>query len=313
MHLARPETPVVGRVVETRYCTRAGRKAAGIVRHVSIDVSGSPMEGRFRVGQAFGVLPPGQDAHGKPHALRLYSIASPSFGEDGHGRVLSTTVKRLITEREPIKAGDDPNDHTLFLGVASNYLCDLNVGDEVRVTGPQGKRFLLPSDPSAHDYLFMATGTGIAPFRGMLLELLRGPKGPVSSEIHLVMGVPYRTDLLYDDLLTELEREHPNFHYHTAVSREALSGSLRGRYAHNLISHEFETFGPLLRQERTLIYVCGLAGMQFGLYQTLAGHSVHEGFLRIDESLIGIDPLTWDFESTKRKIKPTKRLMLEVY
>lgn len=313
MHLVRPDDPVVGRVVETRYCTRAGRKAAGIVRHVAIDVSGTPLAGRFRVGQSFGVLPPGTDSNGKPHALRLYSIASPSFGEDGEGKVVATTVKRLITEREPVKAGDDPNDHSLHLGVASNYLCDLKIGDEIRVTGPQGKRFLLPEDPGAHDYLFMATGTGIAPFRGMLLEMLRGPNGPVKSQIHLVMGTPFRTDLLYDDLLTDLAREHDNFHYHTAISREAHAGSSRGRYAHDVLSHEMASFASFLRSDRTLIYVCGLAGMQFGLYQTLAGHNVHEGFLRIDDSLAGMDPLTWDFESTKRKLKPTKRMMLEVY
>lgn len=313
MHLVRPDAPVVGRVVETRYCTRGGRKAAGIVRHVAIDVSGTPLAGGFRVGQAFGIFPPGLDERGRPHALRLYSIASPSFGEDGEGRVLATTVKRLIAEREPMLAGDDIEDHRLHLGVASNYLCDLRLGDEVRVTGPQGKRFLLPTDPSAHDYLFVATGTGIAPFRGMVMELLQGPAGPVNSEIHIVMGVPFGTDLLYDDLFTGLARQFPNLHYHTAISRESLDGSGRGVYVDGLIGRNMDAFRPLLARGRTLVYICGLAGMQFGLYQTLASHDLHHGYLKIDDSLAGVDPRAWDFEATKRKLKPTKRLMLEVY
>jgi hypothetical protein len=164
MHLVRPKEPVAARVADTWLCTAGGSKAAGIVRHVSIDVSGTPLAGRFLVGQAFGVVPPGVDEEGRPHAVRLYSIASPSFGEDGAGHVLSTTVKRTIVERQPEREEDDPHDHRLFLGVASNYLCDLRIGDEVKVCGPQGKRFLLPLDRERHDYVFLATGTGIAPF-----------------------------------------------------------------------------------------------------------------------------------------------------
>ena len=43
------------------------------------------------------------------------------------------------------------------------------------MAGPNGKRFLLPTDRNAHDYLFLATGTGIAPFRGFIHELFVGP------------------------------------------------------------------------------------------------------------------------------------------
>ncbi|MFG0275858.1 MAG: hypothetical protein ACF8QF_12470, partial [Phycisphaerales bacterium] len=163
MHLVRPTEPAVGVVTRNELCT-SGRKAAGFVRHIEIDVSRTPLAGNFRAGQSFGVIPPGEDGRGRPHSVRLYSIASPSRGEDGEGKVLSTTVKRTIDEHW--------DTHELFLGVASNYLCNLHEGDEVRVTGPNGKRFLLPEKPGEHDYLFIATGTGIAPFRGMVAELL---------------------------------------------------------------------------------------------------------------------------------------------
>ena len=88
--------------------------------------------------------------------------ACPGSGENGNGRLIATTTKRVIAEGVP---GGHADDHRLFLGVCSNYLCDLQPGDEVEVTGPSGKRMLLPTDPSAHDFLFVATGTGIAPFR----------------------------------------------------------------------------------------------------------------------------------------------------
>ena len=92
MHLVKPNEPVVGRVVANDLCMRG--KSASFVRHVAIDVSGTPLEGGFKSGQSFGVIPPGTDAKGRPYKVRLYSIASPTFGEDGQGKVLATTCKR---------------------------------------------------------------------------------------------------------------------------------------------------------------------------------------------------------------------------
>jgi ferredoxin--NADP+ reductase len=318
MHLIRPKEPAVARVVETRLCTRGGKKASAITRHIALDVSGTAIAGNFLVGQSFGVLPPGADAKGKPHALRLYSIASPSFGEDGAGNVLATTVKRTIAEREPQTADDDPIDHSLFLGVASNYLCNLNVGDEVKITGPQGKRFLLPVNKDAHDYIFLATGTGIAPFRGMLMELLEGPKGPIRSEIHLILGVAYTTDLLYDDELRALAAKHRNFHYHTAISREpsssAGSAGRRGDYCHDVFARDFaRCHAPLFESGRALVYVCGILGMQFGVYREIACTAAAPLYLTVHDPLRSADPRAWAVEDMKRHVHPTRRLMVEVY
>jgi ferredoxin--NADP+ reductase len=311
MNLVTPKAPVTGRVVTSDLCMKG--KSASFVRHVAFDVSGTPLAGNFLAGQSFGVIPPGLDERGKPHAVRLYSIACPSSGEDGKGNVVSTTPKRVIDERRPQKADDDPDDHGLFLGVCSNYLCDIRIGEEVQLTGPSGKRFLLPVDPSQHDFLFIATGTGIAPFRGMMMELLDNPNGPCKSQMHLVMGVPYTTDLLYDDLFRRYANEHANFAYRTAVSREQREGGRRGLYVDALIEECLDDFRDLLASPRTLIYVCGLMGMQIGLYRLLGRLGLGEGYLSVGEDLAGIDPSDWTEEQIKRRIRPTKRLMLEVY
>ncbi|MHC4448106.1 MAG: ferredoxin reductase domain-containing protein, partial [Planctomycetota bacterium] len=213
----------------------------------------------------------------------------------------------------PQKATDDPEDHSLFLGVCSNYLCNLRPGDEIKITGPNGKRFLLPTNPADHDYLFIAAGTGIAPFRGMALELLENSAGPCKSQIHLIMGSPYTTDLLYDDLFRRLADEHENFHYHTAISREPRSGGRRGIYVHHLIDENIDVFRPLLAGPRTLMYICGLLGMQNGIYQVLVKHGVDEGYLTIGEELRNIDPSQWEDKQVRRHAKATPRCMVEVY
>lgn len=308
MHLHPAADPGVGVVVSSERCT-AGRKSSGFVRHVAIDVSQTRLAGQFVSGQSFGVLPPGADEKGLPHKLRLYSIASPSFGEDGQGRVLATTVKRLIDEHE--ETGK------LFLGVASNYLCDVRPGDQVKVCGPSGKRFVLPADPAAHDYVFFATGTGIAPFRGMLHELFRRPgRAPTACRATLVMGTPYATDLLYHAELQKLAAETPGFRYLTAVSRETQE-TRKGRrplYVQDLIG-ENEELRDLLSSPRTLVYICGIAGMELGIFRGLAtelGDGGREQFLQVDPEVLG-NPGGWERRMIHKQLKPTKRVFMEVY
>jgi len=144
-------------------------------------------------------------------------------------------------------------------------LCDLKPGEELKVTGPNGKRFVLPADPAVHDYLFFATGTGIAPFRGMLLDLFRRR---VSSRIVLVMGSPYASDLLYHKDLLAWQEEHENFTYLTAISRERQADG-PAMYAHERMKHSRDAVIPVLESPRGLVYICGIAGMELGVFQRM--------------------------------------------
>ena len=107
-------------------------------------------------GQSIGIVPPGTDASGRPHHARQYSVASPRNGERPGYNNLSLTVKRVLEDHQgrPVR------------GVASNYLCDLQVGDKVQVIGPFGTSFLMPNHPKSH-IVMICTGTGSAPMRAM--------------------------------------------------------------------------------------------------------------------------------------------------
>lgn len=303
MHLHKPDAPCMATVVRNEVCT-AGRKAAGFIRHLEFDVSGSDLVGACLPGQAIGVMPPGVDADGRPHKLRLYSVSSPSTGEDGDPARIAATVKRTIEEHV--------DTHRLVLGVASNYLCDAQPGDRVALTGPVGKKFLVPADAGAHDYLFVAAGTGVAPFRGMVQDLVRSGVG---SRIALVMGAPYRTDLIYDDLFSRVAREHPNFRYLTALSREPQDGGGPPMYVQDRIAAEHEWMVPLLESDRTVVYVCGIAGMELGVFQALARllpGSALDGYLRVAEPVRG-EFGRWTRAMVHHELTPTRRVMLEVY
>lgn len=302
--------PAIARVVGNVPCTFG--KSNAWIRNIELDVSGTKLAGAFRAGQAFGVLPPGMDEKGRPHKVRLYSIASPESGEDGQGKVICTPVKRVVDEHWPPAPGERRR-RGLFMGICSNYLCDLETGDEVRITGPVGKRFLLPRQPERHHHVFIATGTGIAPFRGMLLELLKGRTPAVDSEIWLLMGSPYTTDLLYHEFFLDLDRTHDNFHYRQAISREPDGNSGRGLYVDALIERDLDALGPVLADERTLLYLCGLMGLPFNVYRRLACHGLLDGFARDARGTLDPDPQRWEPQDVKQGLRPTERCMIEVY
>ena len=303
MNLYTPKAPARARIHSNDPCT-ASRKAAGFVSHTEIDVSGTDLVGVCQPGQSIGVQAPGVDENGRPHKIRLYSLCSPSGGEHGNPAILATTVKRLI---------DRHREHgRLFLGVASNHICDLAPGDEILVTGPTGKRFVLPKHVNEHEYTFFATGTGIAPFRAMILELL---SLGCPSRITLVAGSPYATDLMYHHEFIELAKKHPHFTYLPAVSRERQEDGNARLYVQDRIRTDRNVLLPQLESDRNLIYICGITGMEIGIFQQLALALSDDRFTQY----LSVDPEvmeeagTWTRAMLHKQIRPTGRVLMEVY
>jgi len=69
----------------------------------------------------------------------------------------------------------------------------------------------------------------------------------------------------------------------------------------------------MLQNPRTLIYVCGLAGMQIGLFRLLAAQGLAANYLTIDETIRDIPAQEWTEEQIKRRVRHTHRCMIEVY
>lgn len=299
LNIYTPRDPVTVPVVENWICTK--ESSPNFVRHIAFDITGTKLEGNIKVGQAFGILPPGKNEKGRPYKLRLYSLASPNDAKKDGRSIVSTTVKRVVEEWVDEKR--------LYLGICSNYLCNLRPGDEVKMTGPSGRRFLLPENKDDFNYVFFAAGTGMAPFRGMVLELLE--KG-FDKEIALVFGCPYRTDILYYDFFRELEKTYDNFTFITRVSREDRRPDGSKKYVQTSITDNADVLHPILRKSNSLIYICGLKGMETGIYRTLAQEGFAE-YLNIDDEAKHKDPEMWDSHDLKRNIKPANRMFVEVY
>jgi len=218
------------------------------IRHLILDFGDQPFP--VLEGQSIGIVVPGEGPDGKPHAVRLYSIASSRDGEKPNANNLSLTVKR------------EPN------GVASNYLCDLPRGAKVEVTGPFGATFLLPNDPIAN-IIMICTGTGSAPFRAFTERRRRAmPQAP--GRLLLFFGARRPEELPYFGPLQKVpDKLLGKYFCYSRVPGEARV------YVQDRIRSEGAQIAKLLGDPHTHIYICGLKGMETGVDEAFADACRH--------------------------------------
>merc|ERR1712113_1189706 len=244
-----PKAPYQGKVVKnqthehtiTKPNSDAPSDANWETAHVTFDHGGNVP---YLEGKSIGIIAPGPDKKGEtPAKIRLYSIGSSAVGDFEDSKTVSLCVKRVVEveeekwplkhsnrdvgEDKPDKAGTHFPNAKVYRGVCSNHICDMNVGDDVLITGPTGAEMLLPEDPNAN-IIMLATGTGIAPMRSYMRYLFNDKVAEAADGTRkfkglawLFMGVPYSNSLLYDDEHVEYKTKYPEqFRYDYAISRE---------------------------------------------------------------------------------------------
>jgi ferredoxin-NADP reductase len=206
------------------------RTLSELTKHLEFEINGVPRFG-FVAGQWLSFKTNKADSE---EIVRAYSIASPP---------------------------EDSNKFALCLnrvqdGFMSNFLCDMKEGDEIGCQGPFGDFILRPP---MRDTIFIATGTGIAPFRSMLHWLFTSPDAGdarhLGKQLYLIFGNRTEKDIYYHDEFLRLATEHANFHYLPTLSRGGADWQgLRGYVQEHV---------PAIAQGRTDMhaYICGLDKM----------------------------------------------------
>jgi ferredoxin-NADP reductase len=159
-------------------------------------------------------------------------------------------------------------------GFMSNHLCSLAEGGEITFQGPFGN-FIL--HPPMRDTIFIATGTGNAPFRSMLCWLLADPERHQGRELWLLFGARTEKDLYYRDEFEQLAAAHRNFHFLPTLSRALAEWlGLRGyvqEHVKEIVRERNKDAGnqndrnkdasdqDALNKEEMHAYICGLDKM----------------------------------------------------
>jgi len=250
--------------------------------HIVLDFGSLPFP--VLEGQSIAVVPPGTDANGRAHHARQYSIASPRNGERPGYNNLSLTVKRVLEDHsgKPVR------------GVASNFLCDLKVGDTVQVIGPFGSSFLMPNHPKSH-IVMICTGTGSAPMRAMTewRRRLRSSGKFEGGKLMLFFGARTQEELPYFGPLQSLPKDFidSNFGY-------SRTPGAPKRYVQDAMRERAADLVPLLTDPHAYFYVCGLKAMEEGVVLALRDVAQQAGL---------------DWERVGAALKREGRLHLETY
>lgn len=203
------------------------------VHHFEFEVPGVD-DFSFTPGQFISVV----DRENGKEVTRAYSIASPRGGNK-----FSLCLNRVPE------------------GIVSRWLFELNPGDEVDMHEPLGYFTLRHPGRRA---IFIATGTGIAPFRSMLLDHL--PR--TQPDVTLLFGVRYEESLLYRDEFESLASKYPNFKFMPTITRPG--SDWHGRTG-RVQSHLDEALAIRTPEEIANIdvYICGLREMVDGVRKEL--------------------------------------------
>jgi len=176
----------------------------------------------FKPGQFVSI----SEEIGGKKILRPYSIASPPGGGNRFELCLNRVAEGLLSPR----------------------IFELKPGAEVEVSKPLG--YFTLRNPG-REAVFVATGTGIAPFRSMLLAHV--PE--YSSPFTLIFGTRYESSLMYHEEFEKLAALYSHFRYLPVLSRPGegwmgLTGHVQ--------PHMLEVIGD----RRDLdVYLCGLKAM----------------------------------------------------
>ena len=225
-----------------------GASTGSDIRHIVLSFGAT----QFPVleGQSVGIVPPGSQANGRPHDIRLYSIASARDGEKRNANNVGLTIKRVDG------------------GVASTFMCDLKVGDQVEVTGPFGATFLMPNDANAN-ILMICTGTGSAPFRAFT-ERRRRAMQNAAGKLVMFMGARTPDELPYFGPLQKVPASLLEKHLVFSRIPRAATGGTGKEYVQDRMRTESAGIAALLASPSTHIYICGLRDMESGVEATLA-------------------------------------------
>ena len=189
----------------------------------------------------------------------VQSLEEPFPFEPGQYATLGLMGPQKLVQR-PMSissSADDLSEYEFFIrlvevGAFTPLLWRIGVGDAINIKGPKG-RFLL--QPDGRRALFVASGTGLAPFMSMI-ETLRG-RGQ-TRDIVLLHGVSYDYDLAWRQQLTELERGGGfPLRYVGTVSRPQQCPDWTGCTGRVETIVESQLEEHALQPDDTTIYLCG--------------------------------------------------------
>ena len=199
-------------------------------------------EFNFKVGQFVNFVIPVQ---GEERPLRRsYSITSISKEEENF-------IFELCIKIEPE-------------GKFTPQLQLADIGTQYDIMGPLGL-FGLKHIEEGYDQVFIAAGTGIAPMRAFIKELLENIH--YTSKVVLIFGVRSEEDILYLEEFQKFSKDFSQFSYYVTLSRPTSNWEGRNGYVQEHLKDIIVKVK--LNIHSTHFYMCGRTKMVDSVHEML--------------------------------------------
>jgi len=216
--------------------------------------------------------------------IRAYSMANyPAEGD-----VFMLTV-RIAT---PPFTADRSGFQNVNPGIASSYIFSLRPGDKVIMSGPYGEFHVRGTenntwtdDPRGNEMIWVGGGAGMAPLRAQIMHLTR-TLDCHNRPMHYFYGARALNEVFYLNDFLELEKTHPNFHFHLALDRpdpaaDAAGVKYTAGFVHNVMYDTYLKDHPA--PEDIEYYMCGPGPMSSAVVKMLDSLGVQPESIAYDD------------------------------
>jgi ferredoxin-NADP reductase len=214
------------------------------------------------------------------YIIRIPELLSFPFVA-GQFVMLDLPIESKITTRSYSIASAPDNTNIIELlislkpgGEGTEYLFSkIKKGSTLKVSQAIGK-FILPEKIET-DICFICTGTGIAPFRSMIVDLIN--KGQDHKNIFLIFGNRYLKDVPYKEELELWKHKLKGYHFLPVLSRED-SSEWKGQkgYVHSIYEELFK------EKPEAIFYICGWMEMLKEARQKIAALGYDRSFIKFE-------------------------------
>jgi len=145
-------------------------------------------------------------------------------------------------------------------GAGTEWLWKQDVGVEIPFTGPSG--IMVMGENKIKNHIFICTGTGIGPFRSMILDIFH--KNIPTGDLIMVFGTRDKQSILYLNDMLYLEEKLPQMKYLPILSREPIDG--QQGYVHKVYTDVVNEYFKQMEEGKyndldCMFYICGWKDM----------------------------------------------------
>lgn len=163
-------------------------------------------------------------------------------------------------------------------GLSSSYIFNLKPGDEVIVSGPYGDFFV---QETQREMVYIGGGAGMAPLRSHIFDLFQTKK--TDRKVSYWYGARSLREAFYKEKFEAIEKEHPNFKFHLALSEPLPEDNWKGYtgFIHQVVLEKYLQEHPA--PEEIEFYMCGPPIMNCSVKRMLEELGVEPEMIHLDD------------------------------